>query len=130
MESGILLHGVEVNGQVHYDFTVSLPVVRDTIEALRQTDDACGTTDGAAAGMYYKVAVMASALQSLGDIPKESITPDMLLDGLSDDDFDLIDAQIDAIKKKRMGSNPKFKDIVSPSSPSVDTDSAQNTSEQ
>ncbi|MEW7001903.1 hypothetical protein M5585_25765 [Serratia ureilytica] len=59
----------------------------------------CGTTEGPVAGMFYRAAVMASALVSLGDIPAEQLTPQLLCDGLTDDDFDLIDAQISALKK-------------------------------
>lgn len=105
MEKHELLYGVKSGDNVHYDFAVRLPVVKDTIEALRLTDDACGTTEGASAGLYYRVAVMASALTSLGSLAKEDITPELLLEELNDDDFDIIDAEIEAVKKKRMRSN-------------------------
>lgn len=36
-DSGTLLHGVEANDKMHFDFTVRLPVIRDTIEALELT---------------------------------------------------------------------------------------------
>lgn len=101
-----LLHGVEHEGTVHRAFTVRLPVVRDTLEALRATQEALGTTEGAAAGLYYRVAVIAQALTSLGDLPGEAITPDLLADGLTDEDFDLIDAEIAALKKKRIAPPP------------------------
>jgi hypothetical protein len=83
----------------HFDFQVRLPVVRDTIEALRLTYEQFGTTEGAAAVTYYRVAVMARSITALGDLPEGDITPELLLDGLTDEDFDLIDAQIEAIKK-------------------------------
>lgn len=121
MEKHQLLYGVQAGDKVHYDFTVRLPVVSDTIEALRLTDEACGTTDGAAAGMYYRVAVMSEALESLGDLSKDDITPELLLNGLNDDDFDIIDAQIEAIKKKRMRLNSDLPDTGPLSSPSDDT---------
>lgn len=56
MEKQQLLYGVKYGDKVHFDFAVRLPVVNDTIEALRATDEACGTTEGAAANMYYRVA--------------------------------------------------------------------------
>ncbi|EFZ0655786.1 hypothetical protein BM640_001253 [Shigella sonnei] len=112
------MHGVDVDGHIHYDFTVRLPVVKDTIDALRLTDEHYGTTEGAAANMYYKVAVMSCAMTALGTVPKDDITPELLLNNLSDDDFDLVDAQIEAIKKKRMSLNPKSADTDSPSLPS------------
>ncbi|CNI61873.1 hypothetical protein ACULTK_004472 [Yersinia enterocolitica] len=121
-DSGLLLHGVEANGKVHFDFTVRLPVIRDTINALSDTQDKYGTTEGAVASTYYRVAVIASALTTLGDLDKDVITTDLLLDALTDDDYDLIDTQISAIKKKRMALNPNLPVIDSPSSPSVSTE--------
>ncbi|CFR00127.1 hypothetical protein AB8896_05115 [Yersinia enterocolitica] len=121
-DSGLLLHGVEANGKVHFDFTVRLPVIRDTINALSDTQDKYGTTEGAVASTYYRVAVIASALTTLGDLDKDVITTDLLLDALTDDDYDLIDTQISAIKKKRMALNPNSPVIDSPSSPSVSTE--------
>lgn len=128
MEKHALLYGVKVGDKVHTDFLVRMPVVRDTIEALRLTDEACGTTEGAAAGMYYRVAVMAQAITALGDLPKESITPELLLNELNDDDFDIIDAQIEAIKKKRMDSNSSSAVTEPSSSPSDGTASASSKS--
>lgn len=128
MKKHALLYGVKVGDKVHSDFLVRMPVVRDTIEALRLTDEACGTTEGAAAGMYYRVAVMAQAITALGDLPKEEITPELLLDELNDDDFDIIDAQIEAIKKKRMNSNSSSPVTEHSSSPSDGTASASSKS--
>lgn len=99
MEKHSLLFGVKAGEKVHFDFQVRMPVVRDTLEALRLTHDKYGTTEGAEAVTFYRIAVVAQALTSLGDLTDEEITVELLLDGLSDDDFDLIDAQIEAIKK-------------------------------
>lgn len=121
MEKHSLLYGVKAGDKVHYTYSVGLPVIKDTIEALRLTDEACGTTEGAAASMYYRVAVMARALTSLGDLPKEDITAELLMNELNDDDFDLIDAQIDAVKKKRMLPSPDLLDSEPSFSPSDDT---------
>ncbi|WPU22563.1 hypothetical protein RI049_21445 [Cedecea neteri] len=121
METSKLLYGVKSGEKVHYDFAVRLPTVRDTIDALGQTDEACGTTEGAAAGMYYRVAVMACALTTLGDLPPDEITPELLLNGLNDDDFDIIDAQIEAVKKKRMQQSSASPGSEPSSSPSGDT---------
>lgn len=129
MEKQQLLYGVKYGDKVHFDFAVRLPVVSDTIEALRATDEACGTTEGAAANMYYRVAVMACAITSLGDLQKEEITAELLLNELNDDDFDLIDAQIEAIKKKRMDLNKSSPGTEPSSLPSGDTGSVNNKSE-
>jgi hypothetical protein len=37
MEKHKLLYGVKVGDKLHFDFQVRLPVVKDTIEALRLT---------------------------------------------------------------------------------------------
>lgn len=124
--SGLLLHGIEVNGKVHFDFTVRLPVIRDTINALSDTHERYGTTEGAAAATFYRVAVIANALTALGDVDESAITADLLLDELTDDDFDLIDTQISVIKKKRMDLNPNSSVTDSPSLPSVSVGSANN----
>ena len=129
MEKQQLLYGVKYGDKVHFDFAVRMPVVRDTIEALRLTDEACGTTEGASAGLYYRVALMALAIEALGSLDKKDITPELLLDGLNDDDFDLIDAQIEAIKKKRMDLNKSSPGTEPSSSPSGDTVSVNNKSE-
>lgn len=129
MEKQQLLYGVKCGDKVHFDFAVRLPVVSDTIEALRATDEACGTTEGSAANMYYRVAVMACAITSLGDLQKEEITAELLLNELNDDDFDLIDAQIEAIKKKRMDLNKSSPGTEPSSLPSGDTGSVNNKSE-
>lgn len=105
MEKHSLLYGVKVGDKVHFDFQVRMPVVRDTIEALSLTYEKFGTTEGAAAATYYRVAVIAQAITSLGDLTEDEITVDLLLNELNDDDFDFIDAQIESIKKKRLLSN-------------------------
>lgn len=97
-----LMMGVEVDGIIHYDFDVRLPVIRDTVAALQVTAEKFGTTEGEAAGMYYRVAVVASVLTQLGSVPKEAITADLLLDSLTDGDYDMIDSAIVDIKKKRL----------------------------
>lgn len=99
MEKHSLLYGVQVGDKVHFDFQVRMPVVRDTIEALRLTHDRFGTTEGSAASMFFRVAVMAQVVTVLGDLPEDEISTDTLLNGLHDEDFDLVDAQIESIKK-------------------------------
>ncbi|HGK3926159.1 TPA: hypothetical protein ACJ2N6_003243 [Klebsiella pneumoniae] len=105
MEKHSLLYGVKVGDKVHFDFQVRMPVVRDTIEALSLTYEKYGTTEGAVAATYYRIAVVAQVITALGDLPEDEITVDLLLNELNEDDFDFIDAQIEAIKKKRLLSN-------------------------
>ena len=114
-----LVYGIEFDGVIHRAFDVRLPVVKDTIAALTDTQDACGETESPAANMRYRVAVMASALVSLGDVPKAEITPTLLLDGLVDTDLDIINAAIADAKKKRLAAVNSLPDIEPLSSPSV-----------
>lgn len=115
--AGKLMYGVAVGDAIHYDYTVVLPVIRHTVNALAVTFEAMGETDSPPAAMYYRAAVMAEALESLGPLTKEEITAELLLDGLTDEDFDLIDAELTGLKKKRMPSKPDSPDSEkSPSS--------------
>lgn len=115
--AGKLMYGVAVGDAIHYDYTVVLPVIRHTVNALAVTFDAMGETDSPPAAMYYRAAVMAEALETLGPLTKEEITAELLLDGLTDEDFDLIDAELTGLKKKRMPSKQDSPDSEkSPSS--------------
>jgi hypothetical protein len=97
--SGKLLYGVQVGDAIHYDYTVTLPVIRHTVNALAATGEAFEDPDSAAARMYYRVAVIAEVFESLGTLAKGEITPEILLDGLTDDDMDIIDAELAGLKK-------------------------------
>ncbi|MDR4896010.1 hypothetical protein RF656_04510 [Yersinia kristensenii] len=125
-EQGLLVFGVAVGEVIHREFSIRLPVVKDTITALTDTQDSQGTTEGPAAQLYYKVAIIASALISLGNMPKEDITTELLLNELTDDDFDIIDAHIAAIKKKRLPASNSLPDTDLLPSSSVNTESVSN----
>lgn len=125
-EQGLLVFGVAVGEVIHREFSIRLPVVKDTITALTDTQDSQGTTEGPAAQLYYKVAIIASALISLGNIPKEDITTELLLNELTDDDFDIIDAHIAAVKKKRLPASNSLPDTDLLPSSSVNTESVSN----
>lgn len=126
--TGFLLYGVSAGDVVHREFSIRLPVVKDTITALTDTQSALGTTDGPAAQMHYKVAVIASALLSLGSMEKCDITTEFLLNELTDEDFDIIDAHIADIKKKRLPAKSSLSDTDSLPLPSVSTASVSSTS--
>jgi hypothetical protein len=99
--SGQLLFGIPSGdgSVIHYDYTVILPVIRHTVNALQATMEALGETTSAAAHMYYRVAVLAEVIQSLGSLSADEITAELLLDGLTDDDMDLLDAELAGLKK-------------------------------
>ncbi|MDL5432336.1 hypothetical protein QSI23_17180 [Klebsiella michiganensis] len=100
--SGKLLYGVQIGDVIHYDYTVTLPVMKHTVKALASTMDALGETDTPAAYVHYRVALLAEVLESLGSLSKDDITADFLLDNLTEEDLDILDAELAGLKKKRM----------------------------
>ena len=119
--TGKLIYGVAHGDAIHWEYTVVLPVIRHTVDALAATFAAMGETDTPAASMYYRAAVMAEVMESLGSLGKDEITADVLLDGLTDEDFDLIDAELSGLKKKRINSKPDLPDSEKPPLPSDTT---------
>lgn len=74
--SGELLFGIpsKDGSVIHYDYTVILPVIRHTVNALQATMEALGETTSAAAHMYYRVAVLAEVIQSSeASVPMKSL---------------------------------------------------------
>lgn len=100
--SGKLLYGVQIGDVIHYDYTVTLPVMKHTVKALASTMDALGETDTPAAYVHYRVALLAEVLESLGSLSKDDITADFLLENLIEDDLDILDAELAGLKKRRM----------------------------
>lgn len=100
--SGQLLYGVPHGDTIHYDYTVTLPVMRHTVKALASTMEALGETDTPAAYVHYRVALLAEVIESLGTLSKDDITVDFLLDNLTEEDLDILDAELAGLKKKRM----------------------------
>ncbi|HHB7986178.1 TPA: hypothetical protein ACN7OK_000518 [Klebsiella pneumoniae] len=128
--SGQLLYGVPHGDTIHYDYTVTVPVIRHTVAALVATTEAMGEAESPAASMYYRAAIMAEVIESLGDLPKEEITAELLLDGLTDEDMDLLDAELTGLKKKRMRVLPASQGSGEPPSSSDDSASAQTVSKE
>lgn len=119
--AGELEYGVAFNGELHYDFEMGLSTMEQTYQALDATEAACGTTEGAKADLYYRMALMARTLRRLGTIPPDALTPELLLAELTAEDYDrLLDATI-AVKKKRQRVKSDTPDSASPSSPSAPT---------
>lgn len=128
--SGQFLYGVPHGDTIHYDYTVTVPVIRHTVAALAATTEAMGEAESPAASMYYRAAIMAEVIESLGDLPKEEITAELLLDGLTDEDMDLLDAELSGLKKKRMRVLPDSQGSDEPPSSSEDSASAQTASKE
>jgi len=81
-EQGSLLIGVEYDGRLHADFTIRPQLVRDSIEAL--SDERAANDQ-----RYLGVSILAKQIEKLGDIPKEQITADLLMN-MYNDDFTLL----------------------------------------
>lgn len=88
--TGTLVVGVVFNGETHRGFTLRLPTVGDEIDVAESTVPDAG----------YGVALMATCLESLGTIPKEEITYD-LLRSMDSADYKLLTDARDELKKKR-----------------------------
>ncbi len=98
---GKLLHGVAVDGATHVDFEMREAKIRDVILA---SDKLINAGEDATSNLVARIYTAAEQLEKLGDLPKEQITGELLMNLSEDDIFPLIDAQ-DDLKKKR--SNAK-----------------------
>jgi hypothetical protein len=99
-EKDSLKYGIEYppgSGSYHYDFEVRLGTVGDNIAAYERPE----ILGGGVSNMRVDAAVLAACLLSIGTIPKESITPE-LLETAIDTDFDVLRNAQDRLKKKRM----------------------------
>jgi hypothetical protein len=127
-QNGTLLYGVEHGDRLHYDFTIRLPTMRQSYEALDDTETTCGSVDGHKADLHYRMAVVTKCLVSLGTIPVSEITTDLLLDQLTSEDLEVLEQSITAIKKKRQRPPSDAAASCLPVLPSDDTASAMSTS--
>ena len=128
--SGQLLYGVPHGDTIHYDYTVTLPVMRHTVKALASTMEALGETDTPAAYVHYRVALLAEVIESLGTLSKDDITVDFLLDNLTEEDLDILDAELAGLKKKRMLAQKSSPASGEQPSSSDDSASAQTVSKE
>jgi phage FluMu protein gp41 len=78
-EKGTLIIGVEHEGKLHKDFILRAQIVRDSVEAME--DERAQKNDS-----YFGVYCLAKQIEKLGDIPKEDITPDLVM-ALTETDF-------------------------------------------
>lgn len=92
---GTLFVGVEHGGKVHRDFELRPQLVRDSVEAME--DEKARRNDA-----YLGVVVMSKTIVSLGEIPKEEITPAMIMSLTELDSHELLKAK--GVLESRMGS--------------------------
>lgn len=119
-EKGKLLDGVPFGDTHHFEFEIRLATMNVTGQALEDAEDKYGSIQGFAADTFYRTAVLAGELVSLGSIPKEDITAELLHDNLTEDDYAVLQEAVEKLKAKRNGGNPGSPVTDSPSSPSDD----------
>lgn len=83
MSKGILPIGVEFEGELHREFEVHRVKVRDNMTAMEKYPEAHKNE------RYAGLAAYAECIDKLGTIPKEKITPELLLD-MDMEDFDAL----------------------------------------
>ncbi len=96
-QTGKLVYGIEHSGKVHVDFELRLPTIGDNITALEEV--------GTESNLRLGVAMMAASIVSLGDIPAEEITFELLAKELVDDDYDVLKLAQTQLKKSRTTSS-------------------------
>lgn len=109
-----LLYGIEFKGELHYDVEMRIVTIQDNIEAIEEV--------GAQSGMRITDSMLRRAIVSVGAIPKEELTLDLLRAELVDEDYDVLTDLQDRIKKKRRrakSGSPAIGSSSSSSAPSV-----------
>ena len=92
-EKGSLIVGVEYNGKSHKDFILRPQLVSDSVDAVE--NDRARRNDS-----YLGLCVVSRQLEKLGDIPKEKITPELLM-GMYEVDLAEISAASRRLQKKQ-----------------------------
>lgn len=126
-EKSSLEYGVEYppgSGELHYDFEIRLGTIGENIEVYEQPE----IIGGGVSNMRVNVAMLARCLVSLGTIPKDAITDELLMTAV-DSDYDVMMKAQDDLKKKRQRPKPAAETTGSPESSSQNTASAKNGSE-
>ncbi|MDN7916141.1 hypothetical protein [Burkholderia cepacia] len=125
-EKGSLDYGIEYpvdSGELHYDFELRLATVADNIAAYEEPT----IIGGGVCNMRVNAAVLARSIVSLGTIPAEAITAE-LIDTAVDSDYDMLFAAQERLKKKRKELKPGYVPSDLPPSSSANTASATSVS--
>jgi hypothetical protein len=81
-EKGTLPIGVEYEGKTHKDFEIREQLVSDMISVF---DDPAQAARAEKNNYYLGMCILAKVIVSIGTIPKEALTVDLLLGMLQDD---------------------------------------------
>lgn len=91
-EKGKLPVGIEFAGKCHRDYELRAQKLRDSIEALE--DERAAKNDP-----YFAVCLLARQIVRLGEIPGDSITPELLMELYDEDARELTQAKERLAKK-------------------------------
>lgn len=112
-EKGTLEYGIEYpadSGQFHFDFEIRLATVDDNIKAYEHPS----ILGGGVSNMRVNAAIIAACLLSLGTIPADQITPEVV-GSLIDGDYDTLFSAQERLKKKRKATKATSGTSGSPS---------------
>ncbi|HGE8286641.1 TPA: hypothetical protein ACGD4M_002140 [Serratia marcescens] len=116
--SATLPIGVFYQGQLHRDFTIRMSTVGDEIAVVEDGIPESGTLVG----------VMARCLTTLGSIPAEEITYQLLCDALVSEDYQALRTAQQEAKKKLSGLKSASVITDTPSSALANTATAKSES--
>ncbi len=117
--SATLPIGVFYQGQLHRDFTIRMSTVGDEIAVVEDGIPDSGTLVG----------VLARCLTTLGSIPAEEITYQLLCDALVSEDYQALRTAQQEAKKKLSGLKSDSVITDTPSSALANTATAKSESE-
>jgi hypothetical protein len=96
-ETGTLKVGVEHEGAVHKEFEIREQLVMDSVEVMEDPKTGARAT---ASDSFFSIAVMGKRITKLGAIPKEAITPGLIMT-MHQDDYSEISAADKRLEEKR-----------------------------
>ncbi|WP_449543652.1 hypothetical protein [Enterobacter ludwigii] len=121
-QSGTLEYGVQFNGEIHRDFEIRLQTVGDEIDTVAEVGSDVIDAN-------FTVHLLARTLISLGSIPEDELTPELLKDNLIYEDYMALLRASRGAKKKLMDMKSGSETSGSTASSSVNSDSPLTTSD-
>lgn len=95
-EKVTLTRGVEYDGKRHTEVVLRAAIVRDSVDAEKEADGK--------GLLFLALCMIRKMIVEFGDIPKEKITVDLLLQ-LNDEDFERLNTVREYLKKKALWSS-------------------------
>ena len=95
---GTLPNGVDFEGKIHQDFELREQLVKDMVEVANNTENLAAAEKN---DSFLGICIMAKRIVSLGNIPEENITPNLLMDMLQEDFNALTTAAQQLVVKRR-----------------------------